>query len=77
MKKILACTDNYVQNSNWTFIAMLKACVLSIGVFWGLQIPKKHKKKASIIATIIFVITYVPIMITFFNSAIKFYKKEK
>ena len=41
---------------------MLKFCLFSLGILAGMQIPKKDKKEAGILAFVVFVLTYIPLM---------------
>ncbi len=76
MKKMIACADDYIKNSNLAIIGMLKVCAVSLGMFLGMQIPKKYKLKAGIATAIVFVVTYISLLVTFIKSAIKFYKEK-
>lgn len=65
MKELFACADQYVQESDWKDLALLKFCLCAIGVMIGLCIPKEKKKVPLILAAAVFVITYIPLMIKF------------
>lgn len=62
MKKLLDYADRYIENSTWKDVAMLKFCLFSLGILAGMQIPKKDKKEAGILAFVVFVLTYIPLM---------------
>ena len=62
MKKLLDYADRYIENSTWKDVAMLKFCLFSLGILAGMQIPKKDKKEAGILALAVFVLTYIPLM---------------
>ena len=62
MKKLLDYADRYIENSTWKDVAMLKFCLFSLGILVGMQIPKKDKKEAGILALAVFVLTYIPLM---------------
>ncbi len=62
MKKLLDYADRYIENSTWKDMAMLKFCLFSLGILAGMQIPKKDKKEAGILALAVFVLTYIPLM---------------
>ncbi|MEY8522309.1 permease of phosphate ABC transporter [bacterium 1XD8-76] len=62
MKKLLDYADRYIENSTWKDMAMLKFCLFSLGILAGMQIPKKDKKEAGILAFVVFVLTYIPLM---------------
>ena len=62
MKKLLDYADRYIENSTWKDVAMLKFCLFYLGILAGMQIPKKDKKEAGILAFVVFVLTYIPLM---------------
>ena len=65
MKTLFAGADEYLQNSDWKDIAVLKLCLLSLGLLAGMQLPEKHRKTARVAAVVIFVATYLPLMTKF------------
>ena len=65
MKTLFASADEYLQNSDWKDIAVLKLCLLSLGLLAGMQLPAKHRKTARVAAVVIFVATYIPLMTKF------------
>ncbi|MCI9529327.1 MAG: permease of phosphate ABC transporter [Angelakisella sp.] len=65
MKTLFASADEYLQNSDWKDIAVLKLCLLSLGLLAGMQLPEKHRKTARVAAVVIFVATYIPLMTKF------------
>lgn len=67
MKKLFAYADEYIQQSSWKDLAMLKFCLAAIGVIIGLSVPKKHRKPALYTAAAVFAVTYVPLMDKFFR----------
>ncbi|POP31351.1 permease of phosphate ABC transporter [Lactonifactor longoviformis] len=62
MKELFACADQYVQESDWKDLALIKFCLCSIGVMIGLAIPKERKKLPLLLAAAVFVVTYIPLM---------------
>ena len=71
MKKLFACTDAYLASRDWKMVAVLKFCLLALGLLLGLCVPAKHKKKAAAVGGAVFALTYVPLMTDFALSAIK------
>ena len=67
MKKLFACADAYLASRDWKMVAVLKFCLLAL----GLCIPARHKKKAAIAGGVVFALTYIPLMTDFALSAIK------
>ena len=75
MKKLFACADAYLASRDWKMVAVLKFCLLALGLLLGLLlglcVPARHKKKAAIAGGIVFALTYIPLMTDFALSAIK------
>ncbi len=62
MKRLFASADEFVQKSDWKDLAILKFCLLSLGLLAGMQIAEKCKKGVRIAASVVFVLTYIPLM---------------
>ena len=62
MKNLFKTADRYVQTADWKLIAVLKFCLLSLGLLAGMAVPKKAKKPVIIGALAVFAGTYVPLM---------------
>ena len=75
MKKLFDSADLYLKQSDWKNLALIKFCLVSIGLLVGLQIPKKHRKPVAIGALIVFFATYIPLMTDFFR--ILFQKEDQ
>lgn len=43
-------------------VALLKFCLFSMGLLAGMQVLKKDKKRVRMAASIVFVLTYIPLM---------------
>lgn len=71
MKKLIACANAYLASRDWKMVAVLKFCLLALGLLLGLCVPKKHKKKAAIASGTVFALTYIPLMTDFALSAIR------
>ncbi len=67
MKKLFEAADRYVQESDWKIIAVLKFCLISLGVMLGMSIKKEYKKPAYLAAGSVFLATYVPLMAKLFR----------
>ena len=65
MKCLFSCANQYVKESDWKDFALVKLCLCAIGVMIGLAIPKKKKKMPLLIAAIVFIGTYIPLMTKF------------
>ena len=71
IKKLFACVDAYLASRDWKMVAVLKFCLLALGLLLGLCVPARHKKKAAIAGGVVFALTYIPLMTDFALSAIK------
>lgn len=67
MKKLFNIADQYIKESDWKDLAMIKFCLCAMGIIIGANIAPKHKKGVTIIATGIFAATYIPLMAKFFK----------
>ncbi len=71
MKTLFASADEYLQNSDWKDIAVLKLCLLSLGLLAGMQLPEEHRKTARVAAVVLFVATYIPLMAKFLSILVR------
>ena len=65
MKKLLSAADAYIAKMNWKDLALVKLCLCAAGVMLGLAAPKKLRKWAALGAIVVFVATYLPIILKF------------
>ena len=70
MKRIFASADEFVRESDWKDLAVLKFCLLSLGLLAGMQIAERCKKGVRIAASIVFTLTYIPLMVKYLRSLI-------
>lgn len=77
MKKLFEYANQYVQESDWKDMALLKFCLCAMGVMIGVAISPKHKKAALGIAAGVFTVTYIPLMSKFLNIIVRVIKNEK
>ena len=65
MKKLFDAADRYIQTSDWKTIAVLKFCLISLGLMIGLAIGGKAKARKPVFfsALAVFTATYIPLMI--------------
>ena len=76
MKKLLSAADAYIAKMNWKELALVKLCLCAAGVMLGLATPKKLRKWAALGAVIVFVATYLPLMLKFLPHLINWGKEE-
>ena len=70
MKRIFASADEFVRQSGWKDLAVLKFCLLSLGLLAGMQIAERCKKGVRIAASIVFTLTYIPLMVKYLRILI-------
>ena len=71
MKELFACADQYVQESDWKDLALVKFCLCATGVMIGLCIPKEKKKVPLLIACAVFTVTYITLMTKFLRIILR------
>ena len=62
MKKLFALADRYLQESDWKTMAMLKFCLLGLGIAVGAMVPPTYKQTAVAVGLPLFFVTYLPLM---------------
>ena len=67
MKKLFAAANRYVETSDWKIIAVLKFCLIALGMMIGMFISPKHRKPVFLGALAVFIATYIPLMVKFFR----------
>ena len=70
MKRIFASANEFVRESDWKDLAVLKFCLLSLGLLAGMQIAERCKKGVRIAASIVFTLTYIPLMVKYLKILI-------
>ena len=65
MKRIFDSADEFIRRSDWKDLAIVKFCLFSIGLLVGLQITEKYKKGVRIAASVVFTLTYIPLMVKY------------
>ena len=67
MKKLFDAANRYIETSDWKIIAVLKFCLISLGMMLGMAIDKKDRKPVFFGVLGIFSATYVPLMVKFYK----------
>lgn len=67
MKLFFELGDRYASKSTWKDFALLKFCLCAMGILIGLAIPKKYKSQTAGVASGIFAVTYVVLMVKVFK----------
>ena len=58
MHKWLSYANEYVRQSDWKDLALIKLCLCSAGVLIGMSLAKRVKKLAAFGAMAVFIATY-------------------
>lgn len=58
MKNLFAIADEYLRQSDWRDLALIKFCLFSMGVLAGVLAPKNRRKLVVSLAAATFVVTY-------------------
>lgn len=66
MKKLFEYANQYLKESDWKDLVLIKSCLCAMGIILGLMVPKEKKKYIFIAAAWTFLITYIPLMAKFF-----------
>lgn len=70
VEKFLESANEYLKQSDWKDLAMIKFCLFAIGIIVGLSIPKEKRKLPLLLATLVFIVTYIPLMIKYMSIAV-------
>ncbi len=65
--KLFEAANRYIETSDWKIIAVLKFCLISLGMMIGMCIGGKNKKKIFAVAGLVFIVTYIPLMMKFYR----------
>lgn len=71
MKKLFECANRYVRESDWKDLALVKFCLFAMGIMAGISIPEGKRKYPFLIAGVVFIATYIPLMAKFGRVAVE------
>ena len=71
MKCLFSYANEYVKESDWKDLTLVKFCLCATGVMIGLCIPKGKKKVPLLIAGAVFTVTYIPLMTKFLRIILR------
>lgn len=71
MKSLFEGANEYVKESDWKDLSLIKFCLCAIGIMIGINVPREKKKTVLIGASVIFAMTYVPLMSKFIRLMLK------
>jgi hypothetical protein len=63
MNKLLDYSTEFIKQSDWKELALIKVCLCAVGVMWGMALPKKVHKPAAFTVVVVFTATYLPLML--------------
>lgn len=69
MCKLFEYANEYVKESDWKDLALLKFCLFAMGLLVGMKVAPRHKKAVTITAIMVFIATYIPLMSKFVKIA--------
>lgn len=75
MNRIFAGADEFIKESDWKDITVLKFCLLSLGLLAGMQVTEKSKKGVRIAASVVFILTYIPLMVKYLRILLGTHEK--
>ncbi|MBQ3704729.1 MAG: permease of phosphate ABC transporter [Oscillospiraceae bacterium] len=67
MKKLFDAANRYLETSDWKTIAVLKFCLIALGMMIGMGIRKENKKPVFLSAVTVFAAAYIPLMVKFYK----------
>ena len=62
MKRLFRSAVLYLSECTWKDLAAIKFCLFSLGLLAGLGVSARRKKPAAILAVLVFLATYIPLM---------------
>lgn len=71
MKNLFDLGNQYIRESDWKDLALVKFCLCAMGVLIGAGMPEKYRKTALAAAAGAFAATYIPLMAKFFEIALR------
>ena len=71
MKRLLDFANRYIALLKWQHFSIIKFCLISLGILIGILIPQEAKTAVGIAAGVVFVCTYIPVMVHFFRAWLK------
>ena len=68
MKELYRYANAYIRKLHWEDFALLKICLIALGVLLGLALPKRIRRPVGFVAVVLFMLTYVPVIGKFLNA---------
>jgi hypothetical protein len=67
MRNLFAIANEYLRQSDWKDLALIKFCLFSMGVLIGVLVPSRAKRPVIMASVCVFVLTYLPLMAKLFQ----------
>ena len=71
MKELFDYANDYIKKMDTKDMALLKFCLLALGILIGIGVPKNFRKAVIFISLLVFVITYIPVMADFIGGLVE------
>lgn len=68
MRRLFTFADRYYRQRDWKMLIPLKLCLLAAGCLLGLTVKKERKRPVAVAALVMFVSTYIPLMVDVLTS---------
>lgn len=65
MKKLFYYADEYIKRCTWTDLALLKICLLALGLLIGARLTGGLKVLGQLLAIVLFTATFIVLIATF------------
>ena len=65
--KLFEAANQYCKKATWKTLFLIKMCLFSIGIIVGLLLPDRFRMLFLLIFGILFLLTYIPLMIRFYK----------
>lgn len=62
MDKLFLSADDYLEKATWKDMAVLKFCLLALGIAIGCTVKKEYRRPVIKVSLLVFMVTYIPLM---------------
>ena len=67
MNRLLDAANQFFRESDWKTMAVLKFCLISLGILIGVLLPQSIKSGVLVVCVFVFLVTYIPLMAKLFR----------
>ena len=60
--KLIVCANQWIKESDWKDLALVKLCLCALGVILGLTALRKNRKFALAVSVVVFIATSLPLI---------------